>query len=168
MIFHLSDLAARRGYSIFLLGAAEGVAAEAAKTLRQKYPGLRIAGVYSPPLGFEKDDRQNAEVTHMLRAARPDVCLVALGAPKQEEWMHRFSEASGVPVMMGVGATLDFVSGRVKRAPRWMQRAGLEWFWRLCAEPRRLWKRYLVDDSLFFVLLARAFVRHRLSRAARR
>ena len=88
-IFHVSELAARRGYSIFLLGAAEGVAAKAAERLRQTYPGLRIAGVHSPPYGFEKDIYRGLGIVRMLRAAQPDICFVALGAPKQEHWMRR-------------------------------------------------------------------------------
>ncbi len=159
MVFWLAEHAAHRGYRIFLLGAAEGVADEAAERLRERYPGIAIAGTYSPPMGFEKDPVKGAETLARVTAAKPDICYVAFGAPKQELWMHANSAASGVPVMLGIGASLDFVAGRVRRAPVWFQRAGLDWAWRLAQEPRRLAKRYLVDDSLFFWLVIKEMVR---------
>lgn len=151
----LSAYAAEKGHSVYYLGAAEGVADEVALRLGKAYPGLRVAGTYSPPFGFEKDPAANEEILRRLREARPDICFVALGSPKQEIWLHRNHEASGVPVMLGVGAAFDFVAGRIRRAPVWMQNAGLEWCWRLACEPRRLAWRYLVDDSYFFVVLWR-------------
>lgn len=157
MVNLLSEFAASRGYSVFFLGAAEGVADEAQRRLCERYPGLRVAGVYSPPLYFERDVNENKAVIDRLRESAPDVCFVALGSPRQEIWMRHHSRLSGVPVMIGVGAGLDFVAGRVRRAPAWMQRAGMEWVWRLCLEPRRLWRRYLIEDSLFFKLVWREF-----------
>ncbi|MCX5770572.1 MAG: WecB/TagA/CpsF family glycosyltransferase [Candidatus Hydrogenedentes bacterium] len=155
LIYHLSKFAADNGFCVYLMGAAEGVAAEAARRLAALYPGLVIAGTDSPPPGFEKDPALNGEVVQRLADSGADICFIALGSPKQEIWMHQNSGRSRVPVMIGVGASFDFVAGRVKRAPVWMQRTGLEWFWRLCHEPRRLWRRYLIYDTLFFWLLGR-------------
>jgi len=161
MVPRLTAWAAERGHSVYYLGAADGVADEAARRLRERHPSLRVAGTYSPPVGFEKDPAQNDEVLRRLHEARPDLCFVALGSPKQEIWLHQNYEKAGVPVMIGVGAALDFVAGRVRRAPVWMQKAGAEWFWRLCQEPRRLGRRYLVDDTYFALLVCRELLRKR-------
>lgn len=158
IIYSISEMAAREGFSVYFLGAAEGVAQEAARRLKELYPDLKVAGTHSPPHGFERSSEENAEVLERLRVTDPDICFVAVGSPKQEIWMRQNCAESRIPVMIGVGAALDFTSGNKRRAPRAMQRMGLEWFWRLCSEPRRLWRRYLVDDALFFVLLGRQFV----------
>ncbi len=151
----LSAYAAERGYSIYLLGAAPGVADEAARLLQQTNPGLRVAGAYSPPLRFEDDPATLQDVLKRLRDAAPDICFLALGSPRQEIWLHRHHRESGARVLLGVGAALDFAAGRVRRAPVWMQRSGLEWTWRVMQEPMRLGRRYFVDDSYFVALLAR-------------
>jgi len=167
LVVWLPTYLADRGHSLFLLGAAEGVADKAAQILRQRHPGLRIAGTYSPPMGFEKDPSATAETVSRVREAKPDVCLVALGSPKQEIWMYQYHQACGVPVMIGIGAGLDFVAGVAKRAPRWIQTAGFEWLWRMSREPRRLWRRYLIDDTLFFALFWRALRSKRALRSRR-
>lgn len=159
LVMWIAEAFAGKPYSLFLFGAAEGVAREAAQILQERYEGLTIAGTYSPPMGFEKDPKAREEALAKVKDAKPDICMVALGAPKQEFWMKDFSERSGVPVMMGIGASLDFVTGASRRAPKWMQKAGLEWAWRLCQEPRRLWRRYLVDDMQFVALVWREFWR---------
>ena len=164
----LSGYAAERGYSIFLLGAAQGVAEAAAKRLSERWPSLRIAGVYSPPLGFYADEEENAATVNRVREAKADICFVALGAPHQEIWMSGNVRECGTPVLIGIGAGIDFAAGRKRRAPRWMQNWGLEWVWRLCHEPRRLWRRYLIADLLFFAIFWREFrkrfARHRAER----
>lgn len=152
MVPALAERAAQRGYSLFLLGARPGVAAHAAQILQERYPGLNIVGVLSPP---------NRSVLEMdpalldeIKAVNPDILLVAFGNPKQEKWISMHTGALQVPVCIGVGGTLDFIAGITKRAPRWMQRVGLEWVYRLLQEPRRLWKRYVLDlvyFSYFFV-----------------
>jgi N-acetylglucosaminyldiphosphoundecaprenol N-acetyl-beta-D-mannosaminyltransferase len=147
--------AAREGFSVFLLGGAPGVGDRAADRLRERYAGLRIAGAYSPPLGFDTDESLNAETVAVVREAKPDIGFVALGAPRQERWIHRHQQACGVPVMAGIGAGIDFAAGNKRRAPVWMQRSGTEWLYRLAQEPGRLWKRYLVDDAVFFPLVVR-------------
>lgn len=161
LVYAIAERAADKGHSVFLLGAEEGVAGQAAERLQSLHPQLRVVGTYSPPMDFEKDAVENARIVHMLRAAKPDICFVAVGSPKQEIWMRQHCERSRTPLMIGVGASFDFIAGNKRRAPRVFQKTGLEWFWRLCSEPRRLWRRYLVDDMLFFGLLARQMISRR-------
>jgi N-acetylglucosaminyldiphosphoundecaprenol N-acetyl-beta-D-mannosaminyltransferase len=159
LVPRLSAYAAEKGYRVFFFGAAEGVAEEAARRLREKYPGLQVAGFYSPPMNFDQDATQNQEAVQRVRATQADICFVALGSPKQEIWLLHNTSALGVPLAVGIGASLDFAAGRVRRAPLWVQRIGCEWIWRLVREPRRLWRRYLVEDSYFFILLFKELVR---------
>jgi N-acetylglucosaminyldiphosphoundecaprenol N-acetyl-beta-D-mannosaminyltransferase len=134
-------------YSHFLYGGAAGVPERLAEVLEQRY-GNRVVGAYSPPFrALTETDKE--EVTARIRAANPDVLWVGLSTPKQECWMAEHHDRLGVPIMVGVGAAFDFHTGRLKQAPRWMRENGLEWFFRLLAEPRRLWRRYLVYGSQF-------------------
>lgn len=148
------ELGANKGYKVFLLGAAEGVAAKAAENLKHKYKGLNIVGVYSPPYGFEKKESEISKIIDIINKSTPDVLAVGLGAPKQEKFLYKYKNRLNVPVSLGIGASIDFEAGNVNRAPRWMQKSGLEWFYRLCKEPKRMYKRYLIDDmkiiKLFF------------------
>lgn len=146
---HLSARAAREGLSIFLLGGAPGTADRSSTILRERHPTLRIAGTYCPPMGFEKDAAENRKVIETIRAADADILFVGLGSPKQEMWIAAHRDACGARLSLGVGISFSFLCGDVVRAPRWIQRLGLEWFHRLAQEPGRLWKRYLVDDSRF-------------------
>ncbi|HIJ64841.1 MAG TPA: WecB/TagA/CpsF family glycosyltransferase [Candidatus Hydrogenedentes bacterium] len=164
LVVWLPERFADKGRSFFLLGAAEGVADAAAKELRRRHPNIVIAGTYSPPMGFENDPAEVAETARRVREARPDFCFVAFGVPKQELWMREHCQTCGVPVMLGIGASLDFLAGTLKRAPRWMQRVGLEWVWRIGSEPRRLLGRYLADGCVFLSLLWRAFRKRRACR----
>ncbi len=148
----LSGHAADQGYKVFFFGAKEGVAAEASQKLLARYPNLNVVGVYSPPFGFHVRPDQNEEAKRVLRDSGADIAFVALGCPKQEIWLQDHGPSCGVPVMLGVGGSFEFVSGRVRRAPVWMQNAGLEWIWRMSQEPRRLWRRYLVEDVIFIRL----------------
>ncbi len=154
-VYWLAEHASGKGYPLFLFGAAEGVADAAAAKLRALYPGLLIAGTHSPPLGFDRDPAASSDAMRRVKDSGARVCYVALGTPKQELWMQEASRVPGMPIMLGIGASLDFIAGRTKRAPVFLQKTGLEWFWRLCMEPRRLWRRYLIDDSYFLVLLLR-------------
>jgi len=147
------EFAAKKGYKIFLLGAGPGVAKKAGENLKQKNPGLEIVGTYSPSYGFETDESENQKIIKMIQLAKPDVLFVGLGAPKQEKWIYKYKEQYKVPVSIGVGASFDFIAGNVKRAPQWMSNYGFEWLWRLFQEPKRLWKRYLIDDVPFFYLI---------------
>lgn len=151
----LCEKATRKKMRLFFLGGQEGVAQKAAEVLKNKYPKIKIVGVYSPPFGFEKDETENRKIINMINHAKPDILFVGLGAPKQEKWIYRHLKELNVPVSLGIGASFDFVAGTKKRAPVWMQKAGLEWFWRFCLEPRRLFKRYFIDDVKFIYLFLR-------------
>ncbi|WP_298819642.1 WecB/TagA/CpsF family glycosyltransferase [Chloroflexus sp.] len=153
MVPALAERAAQRGYSIFFLGAREGVAAKAAAILQERYPGLRVAGVLSPPPGSVLD--MDRSIVETVKAARPDILLVAFGNPKQEKWIRMYAHELRVPIAIGVGGTFDMIVGVTKRAPVWMQRVGLEWVYRLAQEPRRLWKRYVHDFIYFGYFFAR-------------
>ncbi|WP_415306283.1 WecB/TagA/CpsF family glycosyltransferase [Clostridium perfringens] len=142
----LCERAAEKGYSIFLLGAAEGVATKAAKNLKEKYEGLNIVGTYSPSYGFEKKDDEIKMIIEMINKAKPDILAVGLGAPKQEKFLHKYRNDLNVPISLAIGASIDFEAGNINRAPKWMQNCGLEWFYRLCKEPKRMFKRYIIDD----------------------
>jgi N-acetylglucosaminyldiphosphoundecaprenol N-acetyl-beta-D-mannosaminyltransferase len=155
MVPRLCAFAAEQGYSVFFLGGAPGTADRSAEIMKERHPALKVAGTYCPPFGFEKDPAQLAETLAAVREAAPVFCFVALGSPKQELFMANHHEQLGAQVSIGIGAAFDFISGRVKRAPVWMQHAGLEWLWRLLQEPRRLWRRYLVEDLVFFKILWR-------------
>lgn len=141
--------AARAGHTIFLLGAAPGIAEAARRRLEDQHRGLKIVGTYCPPAGFERDEPENARIVEVVRRAQPDVLFAAFGTPKAEKWLFRLRAELQVPISMGVGSTFDYLAGRLKRAPMWMQRAGVEWTYRLFQEPRRLWKRYLLQDPPF-------------------
>ena len=143
----LAQRAAERGLSIFFLGGKPEVAAKAAGLLKEQYPELQVAGVYSPP--FSPILEMDTSFVDEICSARPDILLVAFGNPKQEKWIGMHGRKSGVPVMIGVGGTLDFVAGHLRRAPEWMQRSGLEWLFRLLQEPRRLFRRYTIDLAVF-------------------
>ena len=147
------SVAAEKGFSIYLLGGSGDSAADSAEILKQRHPRLSVAGHRSPPFGFERDPVMDAAVERQVAQAHPDVLFVALGAPKQEKWIARHGARTGARHTIGVGASFSFISGQVSRAPELMQRAGLEWLWRLAEEPRRLWRRYLWDDLPFFGLI---------------
>ena len=141
----LCKMCARNGYSIFILGAAEGIADKAAENLRQKTEGLIIAGTYSPPLGFEKNEKELKKIYDMITEAKPDVLAVSLGSPKGEKFIYYHIKEYGVPLGISIGATIDFEAGKVKRAPKWMSDHGLEWLFRITQDPKRLVKRYRHD-----------------------
>jgi len=167
LVFTLSEFAARSGLSVYLFGAADGVAAEAAENLVSRFPNLKVAGVCSPPMGFYLDPDQSAHAVQTIAASAPDICFVALGSPQQEVWIWQNHGQCAASIMIGVGGSFDLVSGRIRRAPRWMQEMGLEWGWRLFQEPRRLWRRYLIDDVKIVGLVWREYCRmiHRRTRA---
>jgi N-acetylglucosaminyldiphosphoundecaprenol N-acetyl-beta-D-mannosaminyltransferase len=143
--------AARRRYSVYLLGAKDAVVRACAEKAQKEHPDLRIAGCRNGY--FRRDDE--AEVVAAIRAAQPDILFLGFGTPAKEYFMHRHYRALGVPFVMGVGGSFDVYAGLVARAPQWMQRAGLEWAFRLAQEPRRMWKRYLVGNTRFAWIIAR-------------
>jgi N-acetylglucosaminyldiphosphoundecaprenol N-acetyl-beta-D-mannosaminyltransferase len=163
LLYRFSELAAGKGYRLFLAGALPGVAQEAARRLVGRYPGLRIVGTESPSLADMKSDEHDRLIAR-IRDAQPDVLIVAFGQPKGERWIFQNFEALGVPVSIQVGASLDFAAGRIPRAPRWMQNLGLEVLYRICREPIRLTPRY-TRNALF---LGKSLVRFALNPEFRR
>ena len=141
--------AAEKGYSVFLLGAAPGVAQAAAENLKKTYPGIRIAGTFSPPYGFEKDPEEVEKINTMLRESNADILILGLGSPKQEIYSYNNMQQYQIPVTINAGATIDFLAGNKKRAPKWMVDNGLEWLYRTLQEPKRVGKRVLTDLNIF-------------------
>jgi N-acetylglucosaminyldiphosphoundecaprenol N-acetyl-beta-D-mannosaminyltransferase len=160
LISSLSGAAAAHGRSIFLLGGDPGTAEGAARVLKEKFPNCMIAGVYFPPFGFQNSPKEMAAIIQLLSDSKPDIVYVALGSPKQEKLIATLRLTLPHAWWLGVGNSFSFLAGHVKRAPKWMQRIGMEWSHRLLQEPRRLFKRYLVIGLPFaFALLSRALVR---------
>lgn len=152
LVPHLCKIAAEKGYRIFLLGAAEGVAAKAARILEKDYPGITIAGTYSPPFGFEKDEAEIQKINGILRDSNSDLLFVGMGVPKQDRFIYENMHKYEIPMSFSIGATIDFIAGEQKRAPRWMTDHGIEWVYRLFCNPKRMFKRYIVDDMEIFRL----------------
>lgn len=138
--------AADENYTIFIIGGKDGVAEQAKKKLEQKFPGIRIVGTYAPPLGFENDESELDKINQMITDAHPDLLIGCLGCPKQEKWIYENYMKYDATVSVCAGATVDFLAGNIKRAPRWMSDHGLEWFYRFLQEPKRMFKRYFLDD----------------------
>ena len=149
----LCRLLEQEGGSVYLFGGRVGAAHATAKVLQTRFPSLRIVGADCPPFQFETTFAAAQSALEKIHAARPDLLLVGLGAPKQEYWMEDSFADLPCKVVMGVGGTFDILSGQVRRAPIWMQICGMEWFFRLCMEPRRLWRRYVVGNSFFIWLV---------------
>ena len=148
-LMHLvCDWSRQRNYTHFLYGGADGVAPELKRRLEEKFPGLKIAGTYTPPFRA-LNPGEEAELIRTVGALKPDMIWVGLSTPKQERFMAQYGPKLAATLMFGVGAAFDFHAGRVRQAPRWMQRSGLEWLFRLGCEPRRLWKRYLKNNPVF-------------------
>lgn len=150
--------AADKGWRVFLLGAREEVVSAVAILYQHKYPQLVLAGYRN---GYWKTETEEAYVVEQIRAAQPDILFVAISSPQKEQFLGRYQEAMRVPFAMGVGGTFDVAIGRVKRAPRWMQQSGLEWFYRFLQEPRRMFRRYFIDDMAFVWLLLKEAARHK-------
>jgi len=148
LVDKIAALGAERGWRIYFLGAAPGVAEQAATVLSQRYSGLKVAGCYAGSPRPEQED----EIVGWVRAARADVLLVAFGAPKQDLWIARNQARAGVPVALGIGGAFDFIAGAAQRAPRWMQRLGLEWLHRLIKEPWRLRRQMAIPYFMWLVL----------------
>lgn len=130
---------------VFLLGAGTGVAERAAEAIHKTYQGVQVVGVHSPPFGFERNPNDCESICDQIRSSQADLLILGLGAPKQEFWAKNHLHKTGVKVALCVGATIDFMAGEKSRAPRWMQKVGLEWLFRALSEPKRLGKRYLND-----------------------
>lgn len=142
----LCKIAAKKGYSIFIIGGRDGIAEQAKNNLEEKYHGINIVGTYAPPLGFEKNQEELDKINAMISEAHPDLLIACFGCPKQEKWIFENYHKYDAKVSICAGATVDFLAGNVKRAPKWMSDHGLEWFYRFLQEPRRMFKRYFVED----------------------
>jgi N-acetylglucosaminyldiphosphoundecaprenol N-acetyl-beta-D-mannosaminyltransferase len=152
-IYDLCAVCQDQGFSLCFLGGGQGVAAQAAHKLRQQYPGLQVAGTHHGY--FDSVGSENDRVVAQINALRPDILLVGFGTPQQEKWIGRNFERLNVPVLWAVGALVDFVAGKVPRAPRWMLDHGLEWLFRFLVEPRRMFGRYIIGNPLFILRVLR-------------
>jgi N-acetylglucosaminyldiphosphoundecaprenol N-acetyl-beta-D-mannosaminyltransferase len=156
LFWELGHASEREGLRLFFLGGVPGSASLAADAVRARYPHAQIVGTYCPAFETFHTDQEQQAIADEIARARPDILLVGLGAPKQEKWIVENKERLGVPVSIGVGGTFEMASGIQRRAPRWMQRTGLEWCYRMLRDPKRLVRRYLGQDLPFlFTLLAR-------------
>lgn len=146
-MYHKND----QNCKIFLLGAAEGIAEKAMKNINEKVGWRIVVGAHSPSYGFEKNEQECEELVRIVNESGANVLLVGVGAPKQEKWIMKYRDMMpGVDVFMALGATIDFEAGTLKRAPKVWQKCGMEWLYRVIKEPKRLFKRYFVDDMQFF------------------
>jgi N-acetylglucosaminyldiphosphoundecaprenol N-acetyl-beta-D-mannosaminyltransferase len=155
LMLELCDVAVRRGWRSFFYGGREGVAEQLAARLSVRFPGLKVAGCYSPPfrmLSFDEDD----EIVKRINSSGADLVWVGLSTPKQERWMAAHLGRLDAFALLGVGAAFDFHAGLIRQAPRWIQRTGLEWLFRLSQEPRRLWKRYMTNNPRFALRVLRS------------
>lgn len=147
--------AASKSWRVFLLGAQEEVVSRVKCDYERKYPGLTVAG-YRNGYWTQEDEES---VARQIEAAQADILFVAISSPKKEQFLNRYQAEMRIPFAMGVGGTFDVAAGKVKRAPRWMQKSGFEWFYRFLQEPRRMFKRYFIEDLVFFWLLLKEAIR---------
>ena len=153
LVPQLCELSNKKGYTMFILGGKEGIAEIAKKNLEKEYSNIKILGTYAPPFGFENDQKELEKINEMISLAKPDLLFVGLGCPKQEKWVYDNYKKYDAKVSICAGATVDFLAGNVKSAPKWMSNVGLEWFYRFLQEPKRLFKRYFIDDMKIIKLV---------------
>lgn len=161
LMLSLCALASTRGYRLFLYGGRPQTLARLKQTLTRRFANTKIVGVWSPPFR-ELTRREEARGRKLINQSRAQLVLVGLSTPKQELWMQRNSSHLDARVLIGVGAAFDFVAGSLPQAPAWLRPLGLEWLFRLVQEPRRLWKRYLVNNTLFLLLVIKSWWRRRI------
>jgi len=153
LFIEICKVSNQKGYKLFFLGAAEGVGEKAKEQIITDYKDINIVGTYSPPLGFEKSDEENRKIISKINKANPDILFLAFGAPKQEKWISNYGKNINANITVSIGGTLDFVAGIKKFPPQLIKKMGFAWLFRIIDEPRRLWKRYLIDDMVFFYYL---------------
>ena len=156
LLFSLSSLASQKNYKIYFLGASTQVIKKTVENLRYKFPNLQIAGYHH---GYFFDEK---EVISKINKLEPHILFIGMGFPKQEKWIYAHINQLKIKIAICVGGVFDIIAGKVYRAPLWMQNLGLEWFFRLIQEPRRLWKRYLIGNTLFIWLVLKEFMKTRL------
>lgn len=149
----LCEVAADKGYSVFIIGGKDGIAEQAKQKLEEKHPTINVVGTYAPPFGFEKDEEELKKINKMITDAHPDLLIACFGCPKQEKWIYENYHKYNARVSVCAGATVDFLAGNVNRAPKWMSECGLEWFYRFLQEPKRMFKRYFIDDVKILKLI---------------
>jgi N-acetylglucosaminyldiphosphoundecaprenol N-acetyl-beta-D-mannosaminyltransferase len=157
LMYRLLERANEKGYRIFFFGAEEEILRKVLERVRTEYPGVKIAGFHN---GYFNPTDESTIVSK-IRTAQADILFIGFGTPKKELWVKRYLKAMGVPVVHGVGGSFDVLAGAIPRAPLWMQRNGLEWLFRLLREPRRMWRRYLVTNMLFIMLLVKEWFWYR-------
>lgn len=153
MVPELCKAAAKRGYRIFIIGGKEGVAEKAKENLEKENKEIKIVGTYSPPFGFEKDENELDRINSIISEAHPDILIVCFGCPKQEKWIYENYHKYDAIISICAGATVDFLAGNVNRAPGWMSEHGLEWLYRFFQEPKRLFRRYFIEDMRILKLV---------------
>jgi N-acetylglucosaminyldiphosphoundecaprenol N-acetyl-beta-D-mannosaminyltransferase len=153
LFWQLARVSHKEDIRLFFLGGSPGAAERAAENVRRRYPDVKICGIYCPPHEKFGTPEEEARIQATIKAAQPDILLVGFGAPKQEKWIVRNREILEVPVCIGVGGTFEMAGGIVRTAPKWVQRSGMEWLYRMAQDPRRLWRRYIAGDLPFFVRL---------------
>ena len=158
-VWDVFDLAIKKDYRVFLFGGKEDVLFKATENIKKRLPELNIVDSYSPPFGFEKNEEMLEEANRRIKASDADILIVFLGCPKQEKFIYQNKDKYQVPISITMGGCVDFIAGKVKRAPLWMQNIGLEWFYRFLQEPKRMFRRYFVDDIRIFEL-ARKYQKH--------
>lgn len=151
-VWEVGRLAQKKGYGIFMFGGKVDVLEKARSNFQTALPGLKVVGSYSPPMGFEDNELEYAMAIRAIKQARPDILLVFLGCPKQEKFISRSIGDLGVPISIPMGGCVDFLAGEVARAPKWMQKHSLEWLFRFLQDPKRLFKRYFIEDMRIFKL----------------
>lgn len=158
-VWNVFDLAIEKDYKVFLFGGKEDVLSKATENIKKRLPELNIVDSYSPPFGFEKNEKMLEEANRRIKDSDADILIVFLGCPKQEKFIYQNKDKYQVPISITMGGCVDFIAGKVKRAPIWMQNIGLEWFYRFLQEPKRMFRRYFVDDIRIFEL-ARKYQKH--------
>ena len=161
LMLAVCDLSRRKGYRHYFYGATDEVLNSLELKLKERFPQLNVCGKFAPPFRplTEKEDE---EIMKIINQSAPDVLWVGLGSPKQDLWISSHRQTLDVPVMLAVGAAFDFLSGAKPQAPRWMQLSGLEWLFRLCTEPARLWRRYLIGNTQFILLMLKDAIRKKM------
>jgi N-acetylglucosaminyldiphosphoundecaprenol N-acetyl-beta-D-mannosaminyltransferase len=161
LFWELAKASGEANLRLFFLGGMAGAAVKAAEAAHHRFPNARIAGTYCPPHATFDSSEEQARIKRIVRQAAPDILLVAFGAPKQEKWIAAHKDELGVPVSIGVGGSFEMAAGMLKRAPKWVQHAGLEWFYRFAQQPKRLFQRYFVDDLPYLAGAAVRALSHR-------
>jgi len=163
LFIEICKIAAHLNKNIFLLGGTAGSEKIAEQKLKILFPNINVVS-YSPPFGFENDEEENNKIVEMINNSNACVLFICVGAPKGEKWLCKNIDRLKISLAFPFGAALDFFAGTKKRAPKWMQKIGLEWFWRLIQEPKRLWKRYLIGNTIFIFLVIEELIKKILKR----